>query len=298
MITFVQLGSLGRLGNQLFQYAALRGLGLMNGYETKIPNPDNKEWHGQRCLLNNFNIQSKYLNANDLNKLRYTYDEVDHMTNDKCFYNIRDYTNINGFFQSTFYFGKFKEEIKAELTPKKIFLEEARESIYKLKSKYQGYEIVSIHLRRGDNTDNTDPNQVELNRLYGIPQSKFKKKNSMYFTYLEKAKNKFQNKKIKFMIFTGGKRWDENNKDDLKWCKDNFLGEEYIFSDAESPMQDFSLIMFCDHNILSPASTFGWWAAYLNKNETKKVIAPNNYHPDVANFNYRQGFYPKEWIII
>ena len=62
----------------------------------------------------------------------------------------------------------------------------------------------------------------------------------------------------------------ENNKNDLQWCRENFIGEEYIFSDNKSAMQDFSLIMFCDHNILSPASTFGWWAAYLNKHETKK----------------------------
>jgi len=48
MITFLELGSFGRLGNQLFQYAALKSLGLENGYEAKIPNPSLKEWHGQK----------------------------------------------------------------------------------------------------------------------------------------------------------------------------------------------------------------------------------------------------------
>ena len=37
MITFYTLGEMGRLGNQLFQYAALKGLGLKNGFQVKIP---------------------------------------------------------------------------------------------------------------------------------------------------------------------------------------------------------------------------------------------------------------------
>ena len=61
MITFFELGKLGRLGNQLFQYAALRSLSLEKGYESKIPNPNTCEWHGQKCLLGEFNIQSPYL---------------------------------------------------------------------------------------------------------------------------------------------------------------------------------------------------------------------------------------------
>ncbi len=62
MITFYELGQLGRLGNQLFQYAALKSLGLEKGYEVMIPNPSTRTWHGQECRLNNFNIKSSYFN--------------------------------------------------------------------------------------------------------------------------------------------------------------------------------------------------------------------------------------------
>ena len=58
MITFYELGQLGRLGNQLFQYAALRSLGIERGYEVKIPNPQTRTWHGQQCLLSQFNIEA------------------------------------------------------------------------------------------------------------------------------------------------------------------------------------------------------------------------------------------------
>ena len=66
MITFIHLGALGRLGNQMFQYAALRGLGLARGYETKIPNIGERMWHGQKCLLQNFNIEVEYVEEEEL----------------------------------------------------------------------------------------------------------------------------------------------------------------------------------------------------------------------------------------
>ena len=44
MITFAQLGKYGRLGNQLFQYAALKSLGIKNGYE--VPE-ETKEYHSK-----------------------------------------------------------------------------------------------------------------------------------------------------------------------------------------------------------------------------------------------------------
>jgi hypothetical protein len=61
VITFFNLGQQGRLGNQLFQYAALKGLAIKKGYEVKIPDPTTREWHGQNCLLNEFNMDMKNL---------------------------------------------------------------------------------------------------------------------------------------------------------------------------------------------------------------------------------------------
>ena len=37
MLAFNQMGNLGRLGNQMFQYAAVRGIAAMRGYEFGIP---------------------------------------------------------------------------------------------------------------------------------------------------------------------------------------------------------------------------------------------------------------------
>ena len=37
MLAFNQMGNLGRLGNQMFQYAAVRGISAMRGYQFGIP---------------------------------------------------------------------------------------------------------------------------------------------------------------------------------------------------------------------------------------------------------------------
>jgi len=37
MLAFNQIGNLGRLGNQMFEYAALRGIASHHGYDWCIP---------------------------------------------------------------------------------------------------------------------------------------------------------------------------------------------------------------------------------------------------------------------
>ena len=41
MLAFNNIGSLGRLGNQMFEYATLRGIAAKHGYEWMIPPPEN-----------------------------------------------------------------------------------------------------------------------------------------------------------------------------------------------------------------------------------------------------------------
>ena len=89
MITFLELGSLGRLGNQLFQYAALRALGLEKDYEVKIPNPSSKEWHGQKCFLNNFNIEAAHLTEKDIASIQYAYIEKDPHKINRNFFKLK-----------------------------------------------------------------------------------------------------------------------------------------------------------------------------------------------------------------
>ena len=292
MITFSQLGSLGRLGNQLFQYAALRSLGLEKGFDVGIPNPATKEWHGQKCLLDNFNIEAKYIDRNYQPKFRYQ--EPSPFRVDQNFFYLGDGVDLSGFFQSMHYFENHVEQIKKELTPKIEYIKQAKEKLNSYREEY-GCDIVSIHIRRGDNTDNTDPNQVALNNFYCQAGASQIDPSSKYYEYISNAMARFNN--VKFLIFSGGNRQGNNNITDMDWCKNSFKGEQFLFADGNTVMQDFALIMNCDHNILSHVSSFGWWAAFLNEN-AKSTIAPLCYHPDIPNFTHRYKFYPENWTLI
>tara|TARA_R110000824_G_scaffold279892_3_gene467993 strand:+ start:275 stop:1147 length:873 start_codon:yes stop_codon:yes gene_type:complete len=290
MITFVQLGKHGRLGNQLFQYAALKSIALENGYECKIPNPDTMEWHGQKCLLSEFNIEANFLTQEDMRGITNSAIEPSHHHFFETFLSISDNTNIHGYFQSTYYFDKHKEQISKELTPKEKYITEAQETLNSLRE--DGSEIVSIHLRRGDMVDGTNQ---QYSTFYG--EDDIYDESSVYGKYISNALQEFENKKVKFLVFSGGSRTADDTSDIL-WAKNTFKKDNFFVSETNDPMKDFALIMSCDHNIVCHLTTFGWWAAYLNKNLNKIVVAPKDYFYDEHKGYMRPGFFPSDWKII
>lgn len=289
MITFLELGRYGRLGNQLFQYAALKSIALKNNYQCKIPNPESMDWHGQKCLLSEFNIEADFLTKEDINSLTNLAVEPSVDWFFEPFFSVPDNTNIHGYFQSTYYFNDFKEQICKELTPKQEYLDFAENYLSSLKE--DGSEIVSIHLRRGDNTDGTNK---EYLTFYG--ENDIYDENSVYGKYITNALKHFENQKVKFLVFTGGSRTG-NDKDDILWAKKTFKKDNFYVSETNDPVKDFAMIMSCDHNITCHLTTFGWWAAYLNTNPNKKVIAPKNYFYDQPSHYKRPGFFPNDWTL-
>jgi hypothetical protein len=194
------------------------------------------------------------------------------------------------------YFKHCEEQIKKELTPKQHHLDNAKKAIQHIKEKYSNHEIVSIHLRRGDNTDGSNPSK-ELNEMYG--KNNELDPNSFYGKYINAAFEQFENKKVKYLVFSGGARFAGNdNISDIEWCRQNLKGDNFVFSKGNTAINDFSLIMSCDHNIISHISSFGWWAAYLNQNQDKIVVAPEKYHPDMPEYTHREGFYPDNWRLV
>ena len=288
MITFDKLGAYGRLGNQLFQYATLKALSLKRGYEFKIPPQANMKWHGQDSLMHEFNITAEEYTPEEYKQINKKYIEPTWRTIDENFFNLPDNTNIEGFFQTIWYFDVFEEEIKKELTPKNKHVLDAKKYVNDLKNKYPDHEIVSLHIRRGNVVEDASMKDHFI---------KYYEVDGDYFKYLEQAKAVYKDNKVKFLVFSGGAKWDENNETEIDWCKRHLIGDEYIFSEQGLPIEDFTRIMVSDHNILSPSSSYGWWAAYLNQNPDKIIVAPKVYL--VPEPDYRKHmFYPDDYILL
>lgn len=291
MITFLELGKLGRLGNQLFQYAMLKSVSLETGHQIKIPDPNQIEFQNQKCLLNLFNISCDFLTNIDLQSLNATFVEKDHTVYYPQVFQVPDFINFHGFFQSYQYFKKYEKEIRKEFKLNKDLESFGYDYVNSLKTNNE--KIVSVHIRRGDNSDGTNP---EYLNYYG--ENDILTQDSSFGKYFYPALDTFKEENVKFLVFSGGSRKGMNhNQSDIEWCKSNLNGDNYIFCEGNTDIQDFAIMKSCDHHITSHMTSFGYWAAFLNDKKDKIVIAPSNYTiPDDGRVT--RGFYPDKWRII
>ena len=284
MITFSKLGKFGAMGNQLFQYAALYGVAKKTGFEMQIPPlPDNVQGHFRvighskegnpieeyAYSLGYFDITSRYLSHKEydlimnhnnkkqtnwfLNKLspsiiKYEYKETQFHFDSNLF-NIKDGTDIEGYFQSEKYFLHCSADIRSEFSVKKQFYKEAQSKLNKYRSNAD--QIISAHVRRAGHE------LPEYQHVHKYPDE----------TYYHNAMEYFRtNLSAPIFLFFS---------DDIDWCKSRFIAKDIYFSENNSSITDFTMMSKCDHNIIVPSS-FSWWASWLNKNKNKIVTVPPN----------------------
>lgn len=138
MITFPTLGTIGRLGNHLFQIAATIGHARDRGQEFRFPRwIHEKDFQIQGCFFEEVPEGEEY------EELHFHYDPIPPRTN----------LSLSGFFQSEKYFANCREEIRRLLTPKKLppF------------TTFRG--VASVQVRRGDYLELPDRHPI-LGREY------------------------------------------------------------------------------------------------------------------------------------
>jgi len=131
---------------------------------------------------------------------------------------------------------------------------------------------VAIHLRVGSNPVNPEEPKYIDNPFY-VSLAKT--------GYYINAINQFPNRK--FLVFS----------DDIEFAKTYFEGDKFAFDDSANDIDSFNRMASCDSQIIANSS-FSWWAAFLNKNPSKKVVYPQLWFTD----GIRRVTIPDNWIEI
>ncbi len=264
----------GGMGNQMFQYALYRQLKKL-GRDVKIDDESGFVGDALRIpVLQRFGIEYDRATKDEVIKL--TDSKMDifsrirrKLTGRKTFrideksgifdpriLEVED-AYLVGYWQSDKYFSDeaVERELKDafEKRPQDIMQDSVSWTILQ---QIECCESVSLHIRRTDYID------AEHNHIHNICTEKY------YKSAIDKVRK--QHPSAVFFIFT----------DDKEWCRQHFRGPNFIVVDlneeGNTDVAEMTLMSKCKHHIMANSS-FSWWAAWLNDNPAKMVIAPSKW---------------------
>ena len=276
-IGYNRLGSNGRLGNQMFQYAGLRGVADNRGFDWVIPIPESYG-DSNYGLFDCFIMSSvKEENFGFLNKQSVQTGQF-HFSLD-FFNNCADNVNLHDYFQSEKYFLNISDIIRRDFVFKDNILEPCKEIVGELNNP------IFLHVRRGD----------YLNSQHAHPVCSV--------GHYQRALSHFDSDS-QVLVFS----------DDIEWCRqqelfqdDRFMLSEYqeLYSqtcatndgrqNALIPYFDLCMMSLCDGGIVANSS-MSWWGAWLIENPTSRIIAPNPWFgPQYKDYDMGD-LLPESWI--
>jgi hypothetical protein len=268
MLAFNYLGQLGRLGNQMFQYASLRGIARRRGYDFCIPNHNQifKDPYGFDLKIELFYpFEMLHVLPRNIKLLDRGYAPVaeeKHFHFDENLFNMcPDEISLAGFFQSEKYFKHIEDEIRTDFSFKNEILEPCKEMMESIG------EAISIHVRRTDYLQN--PNHTALGLNY-------------YETALSKM-----DASLPVFVFS----------DDIEWCKSQelFSDDRFMVSESGDQYIDLCLMSLCSHHIIANSS-FSWWGAWLS--ESDDVVAPQKWFGENNTDKDTKDLIPERWVRI
>ena len=281
MIGYNRLGDNGRFGNQMFQYASLRGIAEKHKYDWCVP-PSDTYKSANYGLFDCFKMSGAedhigYVpnNFKTLNESTFAFDE-------EQFDSFPDNVNVDGYRQTEKYFKHIENKIRKDFAFNADIMKPCR----KFMKQFAGGRVVFLHVRRGDNVGRPD--------FYPMPRVE----------YYKRVLDKYFPTEECLVI-----------SDDPAWCKSEpffdqdrfFVSESVDYYDHETlegdgttkksaiPYVDLCLMSLCTDAIISN-STLSWWGAWLQKNKDHKVIAPSPWFGSQLSFNDLSDLIPEGWI--
>ncbi len=178
--------------------------------------------------------------------------------------NVKDGVVISGNFQSEKYFSDHADTIRQELRLDGI------RAVQGHPMEPEG--LVSVHVRRGD--------YVSLDGFLMNDPADY------YATAMAYISERVPN--ARFLVFS----------DDIAWCRNQEVFHNCIFSwpkPNQDHMADLYHMSHCAHYIIANSS-FSWWAAWLNGNREKIVIAPKYWFKNQRTRDLE--IVPNSWVVI
>jgi hypothetical protein len=282
----------GGLGNQMFQYALARR--LAEGHNTQLKmDVSAYDYDGPlEYYLGRFNIRENFASPHEVAGLtgvkqtplgRRLYGLLHrHPKRPRSFvrwnrsvFNPRilktpDDSYVEGYFCSERYFAAIENIIRREFS----FRNPPAGRNAELAAKITSCDSVGVHVRRGDYV--TD---AKTNLTHGTCGEGYYRRCVEYIRQNTAGP--------RFFVFS----------DEPKWCRENLgFPEPATFVDCngpENPCEDLRLMSLCRHNIIAN-STFSWWAAWLNANEGKIILAPGKWF--AAKAHNIDDILPAGWV--
>ena len=261
----------GGLGNQLFQYAIGQSLTRNNQADLRL-DISNLESQGERkYALDDFRIQPRAASEKELalflsrtnkaiNKIwpwpKYKIIKEKTFSFAPEIFKLSGNVYLSGYWQSWKYFSGVEKILKKELVLKEKF----NTYFQKVEKKINNENSISLHVRRGDYLT------AKISNVFPVLPA----------SYYSEAINTIQKKEKAFSIFVFS--------DDIDWARSNLKFDSPLFfiegkNNGLRDSDELILMSWCKHNIIANSS-FGWWAAWLNSNPEKTVIAPKNWFQD------------------
>ena len=256
---------MGQLGNQMFQYASLKGIARNRGFDYMVAHNADVvvDSLGNKLYTELFNPFDIVVKQGVLNTQQYI-QEPHFQFSEELFNNCPDNASLVGYYQTPKYFNHIKDEIRSDFTFRPEILEPCKEMMEEM------VEPVALHIRRGDFITN-----VENHYNQGLE-------------YYEEALTKFE-KNRQVIIFS----------DDTEWCNKQklFAPDRFLIAEGNSPYVDMCLMTMCSGFIIAN-STFSWWPAWLSVAEDKKVVYPKQWF-GVTGYTKDHDvtdLFPRRWI--
>lgn len=280
-VSFAPRSRRSRLGNHLFQYAAVWYVAWLTG---RKPNFQmllkRSKLEAVFDLVTEPSVNSKRCPViRFIHRPLYGYDDrVKHLKN----VNENISIHLDGTFCSWRYTQPVEDQLRKRLQFHRNLTTFAEQFLYdNLPRKWNAYTFirVGVHVRRGDFLDKPQ------RRNGFIVASK---------EYLERAMTYYIERysPVQFIVAS----------DDIDWCRKNIelssLNQENInitFSIAHSAEQDLALLASCNCSIMT-TGTFSWWASWLTHGST--VYYENFSRPRSSLWKRSKAadFFPPSWI--